>query len=182
MSKRVVAVLGVAVALVAALPGTAPGSTRGAAAGSPVGTATPSWSAVLADSAGAVQTGRPLSVNWTLLGDQRPRFGSVRNAGTAALTGQTYTAAVSGLLPSPVRVDACVGGTWNTTANTCSGTVAQLVTSTAGTASAATAIPVDGRLDLRISLTATLSGTTTASVGVSVTNGAHTRAATTTNS
>ncbi|PRY39595.1 hypothetical protein [Umezawaea tangerina] len=181
MSKRVAVVLGVAVALVAALPGAALGSTRGAAAGSPVGTATLSWSAVLVDGAGAVQTGKPLSVSWGI-GDRTPRFGGVRNSGTAALTGQTYTAAVSGLLPSPVWVDACVGGTWNTTANTCSGTVTQLVTSSAGSAPAATAVPVGGQLDLRVSLTAALSGSTTASIGVSVTNGANTRAATTTNS
>ncbi|MFC0065380.1 hypothetical protein ACFFQW_16425, partial [Umezawaea endophytica] len=153
-----------------------------ASAGAPVGSGSLSWSAVLVDSAGVAQTGKPLTAAWTALGDRAPRFGSVRNTGTAALTGQTYTASVSGLLPSPVRVDACVGAAWNTAANTCAGTVTTLVLSSAGTASPATALAVGGQLGIRVSLTGGLSGNTNATIGVSVANNAHIRTATTTNS
>ncbi|HEX6346828.1 hypothetical protein [Umezawaea sp.] len=182
MSKRVAAVVGTAVALVAAVPATATAGAGAASAGPPVGATSLSWSAVLVDGSGVAQTGRPLTAGWAVIGDRAPRFGSVRNTGTAALTGQTYTASVNGLLASPVRVDACVGAAWNTTANTCAGTVTTLVTSAAGTGSPATALAVGGQLGIRISLTGALSGTTNATVGVSVANGAHVRAATTTNS
>lgn len=168
-----------AAAALAAVPATAAAAGLATAPATARAT-TLSWSAVLADSTGAVQTGKPLTVSWGVL-DTAPRYATVRNSGTAALSGQTYTVTVTGgLLPAGVRLDACAGGSWSATTGTCSGTVVALADSGSGATAAARALAAGDQLSLRIALSG--SGvTTTATVGVAVSR-AQVRAATTSNS
>ncbi|WP_318307506.1 hypothetical protein [Amycolatopsis solani] len=175
-SVRAAAVTATAAAL-AAVPATA-GAAGLATASDAVRATTVTWSAVLADSSGAVQTGKPLTVSWGLF-DTAPRYASVRNNGTVALTGETYAVTVTGgLLPAGVRLDACAGGTWS--GGSCPGTVVALTDSAAGSSSVVRALGVGDQLSLRVSLTGT-GVTTTATVGVSVSR-TQIRAATTSNS
>ncbi|WP_410575487.1 hypothetical protein [Amycolatopsis sp. cmx-4-61] len=173
-SLRAAAVTATAAAL-AAVPVTA-GAAGLATAGTAITATTVTWSAVLADGWGALQTGKPLSVSWGLL-DATPRYASVRNTGTVALTGETYTVTESGVATS-VRLDACVGGTW--VADKCAGTVVALTDSTAGATAAARPLAVGEQLSLRLVQTG-LPGLTTATVSVSVSR-AQIRTATTSNS
>ncbi|MGW5722583.1 hypothetical protein ACWEVP_40875 [Amycolatopsis sp. NPDC003865] len=164
-----------AAAALAAAPATA--AAAGLATASDAARATTvTWSAVLADSSGAIQTGKPLTVSWGLL-DSTPRYASVRNNGTVALTGQTYTVSESGAATS-VRLDACVGGTW--AADRCSGTVVALTDSTAGATAVTRSLAAGEQLSLRLVQNGLL-GLTTATVSVSVSR-AQIRAATTSNS
>ncbi|MCR6484467.1 hypothetical protein M8542_16710 [Amycolatopsis sp. OK19-0408] len=161
-----------AAAALAAVPATA--DAAGLATASAAARATTvTWSAVLADSTGAVQTGKALTVSWGLL-DTAPRYASVRNNGTVALTGETYQ--VSATLAT-VRLDACVGGAWS--GGTCPGSVVTLTDSTAGSAAVTRALAVGEQLSLRLTPNGLL-GLATASVSVSVSR-AQIRAATTSN-
>lgn len=162
-----------AAAALAAVPATADAAGL-ATAPATTGAATATWSAVLADSTGALQTGKPLGVSWGLL-DSAPRYASVRNNGTVALTGETFQ--VTATLAT-VRLDACVGATW--TGGTCAGSVVTLTDSTSGPTAVTRALATGAQLSLRLTPSSLL-GLATASVTVSVTR-AQARAATTSNS
>ncbi|GLY44103.1 hypothetical protein Amsp01_101260 [Amycolatopsis sp. NBRC 101858] len=162
-----------AAAALAAVPATADAAGLATAPATARAT-TLSWSAVLADSTGAVQTGKPLTVSWGLL-DTTPRYASVRNNGTAALTGETYTVTAS---LATVRLDACVGGTWS--GSTCSGTVVTLTDSTSGSTAVTRALAAGDQLGLRLTPSGLL-GLASATVSVSVSR-AQVRAATTSSS
>lgn len=129
---------------------------------------TVSWSATLARSDGTLLTGGTLPA-----GTGATVFGSVRNTGTIALASQTYQ--LSGAVLPTAKVDACVGGTWNTTANTCGGTVQSLLAFGSSSASVSLPLAVGASVGIRISTLLP------ASLNVSVAR-SDVRAATTSNS
>ncbi|MGW4522952.1 hypothetical protein [Amycolatopsis sp. NPDC004378] len=173
MGRRLWAAGLTAAAALAAVPATADAAGL-ATASATARASTVTWSAVLADSAGAVQTGKPLTVSWGLL-DTSPRYASVRNNGTVALTGETYQVSAS---LATVRLDACVGGTWS--GGACSGAIVTLTDSTSGATAVTRALAAGEQLGLRLTPNGLL-GLASASLSVSVSR-AQVRAATTSNS
>ncbi|OLR94062.1 hypothetical protein [Actinokineospora bangkokensis] len=159
-------------------------TAKGRASGAAVSATTGTWAAVpTAVGVSSPAPGSDYTVNWSLL-DSTPRFGQVVNTGTFALPTATYalTKAGVGALTATIRVEACVGATWNQTANTCAGTVTALTT-TAVTSTRSTG-PGAGGAALSVRFTPTgLStlGVSSASLTVS-TSRADARAATTTTS
>jgi hypothetical protein len=140
---------------------------------------TTSWSATLVDADGRLKQGQPLIASWPVaLGT--PVYGSVRNTGKAALTGQSYEVTVTGG-NTRVDVDACVGANWNTLLGTCAGTTVPLDTSAqAGPTATSTALAVGASISIRIKPALYLAGLT-ASLTVT-TSRANVRAASTINS
>ncbi len=128
--------------------------------------------------AGVGGTGSP-SLTWSVVDGSlaTPRYFTVVNTGSAKLTGTTWTATVTrpgnnGNVPS-VRFDACVGATWNASANTCAGTTTVIGTSldkvgTMSVASAVTAANAGSVLSVRATPDASLGQTITAVVSTSV--------------
>ena len=143
-----------------------------------------SWGASGAPIGGAAVTGSPYVVNWNA-GAIGAQYFQIRNTGSVALTGQTYTATNSkttnGQVPPVAALDACVGSTW--TVGVCTGTVVRLATSDAGPNTVTTAIAAGGALSVRIQpvTLANFPQSYTTSISVSVTR-TQARAATTTRS
>ena len=169
------------VAVTAAAPAEAGVAAR---ASKPVAATSASWGAAGAPIGGAAVTGSAYAVNWPG-GAVVPQYFQIRNTGSVALTGQTYTATNSkttnGQVPPVVALDACVGATW--TAGSCTGTVVRLATSDAGANTVTIAIAAGGALSVRIQpvTLANFPQSYTTSVSVSVTR-SQARAATTTRS
>lgn len=163
-------------ALASALLAAGPASAGLAAtAAGPAGAATTgSWAATLVRADGTVLTGRPWSTSYASLVTTYA-YGAVRNTGTLALTGQTYSLTWSSLA-APV-VDACVGGNWQSATGACAGTVVRLATN--GTTTTRLALAPGEAVGLRVTLPATFGSTVTLSAS---TSRAHVRAATATNS
>lgn len=146
-----------------------------------------SWGVAAAAVGGAPVVGQSFTVQWV---PATTVYFDVVNTGTVALSGTTWTGtnskASNGAAPPEVAFDACVGGTWNTTTGTCSGTVSRVAATSGGTftvASTTTARTPGGRLSVRgtvVSLT-NFPHTYSTALGFSVTRG-QTRAATTTSS
>lgn len=112
-----------------------------------------SWAAAGAPVDGPATTGSPYVVSWTG-GALGPQYLQIRNIGSVALTGQTYTATNSktsnGQVPPVVALDACVGATWNTLLGTCTGTIVRLTTSDVASSTTTTAIAAGGALSVQI--------------------------------
>lgn len=114
------------------------------------------------------------------------------NTGTIDLVSASYDVALTALLPlgtNTLTLTACVGGVWNTSDGTCSGTPTGLGSWTATTASPASNPPAPtapgSRLHIRASLDVGLiNAATVATISVSVSSGPtrQIRAARTTNS
>ena len=101
------------------------------------------------------------------------------NTGTIDLVSAGYTVALTALLPlgtNTLTLTACVGGVWNTSAGTCSGTQQSLGSWTSTTASPASNPPAPAtagsRLGIRASLNAgLLNAATVATISISVSSG-----------
>jgi hypothetical protein len=92
-------------------------------------------------------------MTWNLPATASQYF-QVSNTGSVGLTGQTYTVSNSkptnGNAPPTIAIDACVGAAWNTTTNTCAGTVTRLTTSAAqGSTTVTVAIAAGAALSCR---------------------------------
>lgn len=174
------AVPGTAVALALILAGQAGATVGGRAVSGTQAAGTLSWSATLVKTNGTVLTGTTFTGSWAAL-DTTPVFASVHNTGGTALTQQIYQVTATGTVVAPtVKVDACVGATWNATANTCAGTVQTLAVSTGATTTATLALAVGASVSIRMVPTVNLLGGN-AALTVSVARAA-VRAAVTTNS
>jgi hypothetical protein len=111
----------------------------------------------------------------------RPQYFWVVNTGTVSLTKATYTVTETGSLGVTATVEACVGGSWNETTDTCSGTITPVATSGAG-ATSSTVVPASASAQLRLrarlnAAPAVVAAVVTTSVAVSRTDA---RTATTT--
>ncbi|MBK1784607.1 hypothetical protein [Prauserella cavernicola] len=172
--QRLLVVLAGAVAAIVLASGLAFATARATAAGATVPARTISWSATLVSSDGTVLTGRTLDAA-TVLGGARAVYGSVRNTGTASLLNQTYTITAEGLPLGAVTLQACLGGSWQTSTGRCDGTTVNI------TSGSAAAIPLGVGASAGLKLTVPAAALTTVHVSVSTVR-ASVRAATTTNS
>lgn len=142
-------------------------------------------------------TGRPapgaLTLSWDAVLNPAPQYLWAYNTGTLSLIGTSYSVVVTGgLLEDPaVTLTACVNGTWDRAAGTCSGTASTIGTWKTGSAAAVAvtdAVPAapDSRVEIRATLSSvtTLTAVVTAEITTSVTSGAtrQVRTATTTGS
>jgi hypothetical protein len=111
-----------------------------------------------------------------------PQYFWVVNTGSLTLTGATYTLSISGTPGASASIAACVGGTWNESTGTCSGSITTLVSTAAGSAGS-TVVPVaaGSSVRLRASVTSALTVADIVTVGVSVSR-SQVRAATSTSS
>ena len=176
---RAVTALTALVALLVAFAVPASAATRATAVTAALAATSGSFGATAAAVGTTPVAGATLTVSWTLL-DGSPKFGQVVNTGTLPLSFSRYTVTKSVLaILSTVRVDACVGATWNTTANTCAGTVTVLTDST----TSATRAVAPGATGASLSIRFTLTGLAALSATLSVSTArADARAATTTSS
>ena len=127
----------------------APGAM--ARASGPVTTAT--WS-VVTITAGTAAASGALAIDWSRIKGTSYSFIDSVNSGTVAVSGFTYTLSTvrngQGGQPFPtITLDACSGAQWDTAANTCTGTVVRVGSSTGGSVVVITALGVAGRLSLR---------------------------------
>ena len=112
-----------------------------------------------------------------------PQYFWVVNTGTVSLSTASYTVTETGAVGLTATVEACVGGSWNETNDTCSGTITTVATSSGG-ATSSSAVPAAPSAQVR--LRARVSGPPTVTAAVVTTSVAvarsNVRAATTTNS
>lgn len=146
-AATLMAVLGVVV-LGGSIPADAATLASAAAAAQPVGSGT--WSVVPTTASTAPFGTGALSLNFPKVANAiaPPQYFNLANSGTLTATGAAYT--ITGLDTTQVTVETCIGGTWNETTGTCSGTIVTLVTtvtgSTSGTASSSTVPATAGSL------------------------------------
>lgn len=144
----VVAVLSMGVALAAG---------RGAATTSQTVTSA-RWGSVVVLQ-GQSATSGALVIDWTNVKKNPYQFIDLVNTSTVALLGQTMTLSTtrngSGNQPLPtISLTLCRSGSWDATAGTCSGTTADLGSTTTGSITVTEPVAVGGRLALRASTSA----------------------------
>jgi hypothetical protein len=118
-----------------------------------------------------------------------PQYFSAVNTGTVSITAAGYSVAVTGgTTGTTVKLEACVGASWDTVAGTCAGTSALIGTWTSGSAAVVSSTTVPAAAAARLSLKSTVTGgsalsVTVATISISVSSGPtrQIRAATTTN-
>jgi hypothetical protein len=81
-----------------------------------------------------------------------PQYFWVVNTGTLTLTAATYSVSITGTGGAVATLAACVGGSWNESLGTCSGSITTLVNSTTGSASS-TVVPTAGNSEIRLRAT-----------------------------
>ena len=146
-AATLVAALGVVV-LGGSMPADATTIARAASAVHQVGSGT--WSVVPTTASTSPYGMGALSLNFPKVTNAiaPPQYFNLANSGNLTVTGAAYT--VTGLDTTQVTVETCIGGTWNETAGTCSGTIVTLVTTatgtTSGTASSSTVPATAGSL------------------------------------
>lgn len=169
--------------------------TSQAALGSGAGKATAShvvssasWAAVASTASAPPYATAPLTLGFGATGRQVIYF-DVVNTGQLTLTGASYTLSGANLpSSSTIALYACVGGTWNQSTNTCSGTITSIVTSTgsATTVSSAAAGTYPAAVGARVTFAGYVSRTpiagTTGTVAVAVTRSTQVAAGKTSNS
>lgn len=139
------------------------GAAVGARATGNSAVTTTSWAATLVTANGTVLTGQPLKTSYTVL-SANYLYASVRNTGTTALSAQTYALTTTGTLGA-AALDACVGGTWQTTTNTCTGNVVRITADNTSGPRTAITLTEGSSVGLRITLPPPL---VTATVSLSV--------------
>jgi hypothetical protein len=142
------------------------------------------WAALPTQAGSAPYTPTALALTFAVAATTPPpQYFWVVNTGTVSLTKANYTVTETGALGLTATVQACVGGSWNESTGTCSGTVTTVATSGGG-ATSSTVVPASPSAQVR--LRAILSGPpalTAAVVTTSITVArADARAASTTDS
>jgi hypothetical protein len=165
------------------------GATAAAASGAATASASQttgsgSWAALATQQSSAPYLTSALTLTFAAaLTTPPPQYFWVVNSGTITLTRAGYTVTETGAVGVTATVQACTGGTWNESTNTCSGSITTVATSGAG-ATLSTSAPTAGgskvRLRALLNLPPTLAAAlVTVSVAVARTDA---RAATTTDS
>lgn len=92
-------------------------------------------------------------INWNLTGTVVYNYFQIVNTGSLDLSSQTYSAVNSkptnGNAPPTIAIDACVGGTWNSSLGTCPGTVVRITATNQSATTATIAIPANTVLSVR---------------------------------
>ena len=119
-----------------------------------VATSSGSWGAAAGAVGVAPTIGSAYAIRWT--SPAVPQYLTVTNTGALQLLSTTYSGtnskATNGSVPPEVGFDACVGGTWAASSDTCSGTVVRIGATAGGTftvTSTTTAAAPGGRLSVR---------------------------------
>jgi hypothetical protein len=122
-------------------------------------------------------------LTWTQAGSSAPQYFTATNTGTVALAATTWsmqTVRADGIgngTQPVVTLDACVGGTWNTTTNLCVGGVPTLIGATTSVnpsmtaASTATPAQPGSALSVRATLLRIIGDGVTATISTSVSTG-----------
>ena len=184
-SARRAATIAVALAAAVAVVPPALAASRAQASGTPA-TSSGSWGVAAGPVGAAPAIGSSYVVQWP--SPAVPQYFTITNVGTLQLLSTTYSAtnskASNGAAPPEVGYDACVGGTWAPSTDSCSGTVVRLGATSGGSftvTSTTTAATSSSRLSVRV-LPTSLSNfphAYTTTLSMTVTRG-QARAATTT--
>ena len=112
------------------------------------------WS-VVARPVGATTTSGALAIDWSVNKGTPYAFVELVNVGTVDLVGQSFTvttiASTSGSTKLPsLTFEACVNGSWNTAASTCSGTITVMGSVSTGTFASPVGLSTGRFLGIRI--------------------------------
>ena len=176
--------LAIAVALFA-IPAQPAGAAIKATSAKSYSAATLSWGAYFADP-GTTPSPAPYVSNWITSNSTQLDYLDLINSGGIALIGATFAIATTSQggnqegVPK-ITFESCVGGTWNQTANTCSGTITNLGNQANGSLSPTLSVAKGARLSVRLSVTKTSRTSWSSTISVK-TDRTDFRAGTTTNS
>lgn len=152
LARRVIATSAVVAAAVPLVIGPA-NAAISLRMGSSASVRSASWGAV-ATPAGSGATSGTMIINWSSIKGVPYEFIELVNTGTLDLSGATYTVTTIATqngnqkLPS-VTLDACSGGSWAGSSNTCSGTTVRLGSTVSGSFSGTVGLSSGGRLSVR---------------------------------
>lgn len=140
--------------LIAVLPSNVADAAVDARAVRATGVTTSRWAAVAVNQGADAGTGS-YAVDWSVSKGSVYTFMDAVNTGTLPLSGQSYTfttvATQKGNSKIPtITLDACVGGSWNPTSNTCPGRVTRMGAASSGSFTSTVPLAVGARLSIRV--------------------------------